>query len=73
MARLLLYSVAVDLELARQQWEDGNRRVEATRGDPARYRELTRLVDVIVAGLRKRVGQTFTLEPESATVTVTAP
>ena len=61
MARLLLYSVAVDLGLARQQWEDGNRRVEATRGDPARYRELTSLVDVIVAGLRKRVGQTFTL------------
>lgn len=51
----------MDLELARQQWDDGNRRIEATRSDPARYRQLTSLVDVIVAGLRKRVGQTFTL------------
>jgi hypothetical protein len=52
----------VDTELARQQWEDGNRRIEATRSDPARYRALMTRVDVLVAGLRKRVGQTFTLE-----------
>jgi hypothetical protein len=52
----------MDVELARQQWEDGNRRVEETRGDLRRYRELTSRVDVLVAGLRKRVGQTFTLE-----------
>jgi hypothetical protein len=52
----------VDLELARQQWEDGNRRVEETRSDLVRYRRLTALVDAIVAGLRKRVGQTFTLD-----------
>jgi hypothetical protein len=51
----------VDLDLARQQWEDGNRRVEQTRSDPTRYRLLTSQVDAIVAGLRKRVGQTFTL------------
>jgi len=52
----------MDVELARQQWEDGNRRVEAARSDLARYRELTARVDLLVAGLRKRVGQTFTLE-----------
>jgi len=51
-----------DVELARQQWEDGNRRVEATRSDPAHYRALMSSVDLLVAGLRKRVGQTFTLE-----------
>lgn len=51
-----------DVELARQQWEDGNRRIEQTRGDLGRYRELMGRVDVLVAGLRKRVGQTFTLE-----------
>jgi hypothetical protein len=51
----------VDVELARQQWADGNRRVEETRGDRARYQELMSQVDLLVAGLRKRVGQTFTL------------
>jgi hypothetical protein len=51
----------MDLELARQQWEDGNRRIEQARSDPARYRRLTGQVDAVVAGLRKRVGQTFTL------------
>jgi len=51
----------MNLELARQQWEDGNRRIEQSRSDPARYQQLTSLVDLIVAGLRKRVGQTFTL------------
>jgi hypothetical protein len=52
----------MDVDLARQQWEDGNRRVEEARSDLARYRELTSRVDLLVAGLRKRVGQTFTLE-----------
>lgn len=52
----------MDLELARHQWEDGNRRVEATRSEPARYRQLMSQVDTIVAALRKRVGQTYTLD-----------
>ncbi|MDX6485606.1 MAG: hypothetical protein QOF43_759 [Gaiellaceae bacterium] len=51
----------MDLELARQQWQDGNRRVEETRADRERYVELNQQVDVVVAGLRKRVGQVFTL------------
>ena len=51
----------MDLDLARQQWEDGNRRVEASRADSSRYADLHQQVDVIVAGLRKRVGQVFTL------------
>jgi hypothetical protein len=51
----------VEVELARQQWQDGLRRVEGARGDGARYERLTGHVDVVVAGLRKRVGQVFTL------------
>ena len=52
----------VDVELARQQWQDGNRRVEAVRTDRQRYRQLVTEIEQIVAGLRKRVGQTFTLD-----------
>ena len=51
----------MDVELARQQWQDGNRRVEDVRGDSRRYIDLGRQVDVVVAGLRKRMGQVFTL------------
>jgi hypothetical protein len=48
----------VDLELARQQWEEGNRRLEEARGD----RNLLAQVEVVAAQLRARVGQTFTLQ-----------
>ena len=51
----------MDVELARQQWQDGNRRVEDARADNRRYVDLSQQVDVVVAGLRKRVGQVFTL------------
>jgi hypothetical protein len=51
----------VDVELARQQWNDGNRRVEDARPDRRRYGRLTEQVDLLVAALRQRVGQTFTL------------
>jgi len=51
----------VDVELARQQWEDGRRRIEATAGDRARHRRLLEQVDVVAGGLRQRVGQVFTL------------
>jgi hypothetical protein len=61
VARELLYSGLMDVELARQQWEDGNRRIESARDDVRLYRTLLEQVDVVVAELRKRVGQTFTL------------
>lgn len=51
-----------DLEIARQQWQDGDRRVEETRANRERYAQLGQQVDVVVAGLRKRVGQVFTLD-----------
>jgi hypothetical protein len=51
----------VDLELARQQWADGERRVEEARRDARRYRELVADVEVLTNALRQRVGQVFTL------------
>jgi uncharacterized protein len=52
---------AMDVELARQHWQDGNRRIEEARTDPQRYRALVAQVELLVARLRQRVGQTFTL------------
>ena len=52
----------MDVELARQQWLDGNRRIEAARGDRRRYRRLVGDVELVVDRLRRRVGQTFTLD-----------
>jgi len=49
------------LVLDRQEWEEGNRRLEATRDDPRRYHRLLEQLDVIVQELRKRIGQTYTL------------
>lgn len=56
----------MELELARQQWQDGNRRIEGARGDAHRYRRLTDGVGLVVDALRRRVGQTFTLEELAA-------
>ena len=47
--------------LVRQEWEEGHRRLESERSDPARYRTLLAQVDVITAELRRRVGQTYSL------------
>jgi hypothetical protein len=51
----------VNVELARQQWEDGLRRVETRSVDPAKYERLLGQVDIVSKGLRQRVGQVFTL------------
>ena len=50
------------LAVTRHEWEDGTRRLEAARSDARRYRELLELLDLISNDLRKRVGQTYTLE-----------
>jgi hypothetical protein len=58
----VLYSLTVDVELARQQWKDGQRRLDETRRDDVqRFAGLAGQVDIVVAALRGRVGQTFTL------------
>ena len=49
------------VEVARQEWEEGRRRLETTREDRRRYRQLLALLELVLAELRKRVGQTYTL------------
>lgn len=49
------------IDVARYQWDDGVRRLAASRADPARYRQLAALVDAVADQLRRRVGQTFTV------------
>jgi hypothetical protein len=53
--------VAVGLETARQEWEEGLRRLEAERTDRTRYARLLAQVEVVTDELRRRVGQTYTL------------
>jgi hypothetical protein len=57
----------VDVELARQQWEQGRRRIEGLRADdPVAYRRLSEQVELVAAELRRRVGQTFTMDELAA-------
>ena len=49
------------IEVARQEWEEGSRRLEAAREDGGRYRQLLELLELVLDELRKRVGQTYTL------------
>jgi hypothetical protein len=49
-------------ESARQEWEDGYRRIQATRRDRRRYRAMMADVDSVRDVLRRRVGQTFEVE-----------
>jgi DNA-directed RNA polymerase specialized sigma subunit len=58
--------MTTDLELARQQWRDGNRRLEDARGDRERYRQLAENTDRVVDALRRRLGQSFTLDELAA-------
>jgi hypothetical protein len=49
------------IEVARQEWGEGSRRLEAAREDGRRYRQLLELLDLVLDELRKRIGQTYTL------------
>jgi hypothetical protein len=50
------------VELARQQWAEGHRRLVRTKdSEPRLYARLLDQVDVVTAELRARVGKTFTL------------
>jgi hypothetical protein len=48
--------------IARHEWEEGRRRLEAARDDGQHYRQLLGMLNLVHADLRKRVGQTYTLE-----------
>jgi hypothetical protein len=49
------------IEIARHEWGDGTRWLEAAREEPARYRQLLELHELVLDELRKRIGQTYTL------------
>jgi hypothetical protein len=50
------------VEIARHEWGDGTRKLEAAREDPARYRQLLELHELLLDELRRRVGQTYSLD-----------
>ena len=53
--------VSTMVEIARQEWADGYRRLEAERDDATRYRLLHAQVDAISEQLRRRIGAVYTL------------
>jgi hypothetical protein len=55
------------LDATRHEWEEGYRRLESASGDRQRYHALLAELEVVLDELRKRVGQTFTLDDLAAT------
>ena len=53
--------VTDSLQLARQEWEEGHRRLESLRDDRRRYALLLAQLEIVGDELRRRVGQTYTL------------
>ena len=53
--------MASDVETARHQWADGNRRLEAAASDPDAYETLLAQVEAVTEALRRRIGEHFTL------------
>jgi chorismate-pyruvate lyase len=51
-----------ETEIARQQWQAASRRIEVFRKDPRQYERLLDQVGSLTVELRRRVGQTFTLD-----------
>ncbi len=50
------------VELARQHWEDGYRRLVRTKEpEPTLYARLLEQVEIVTAELRRRIGKSFTL------------
>jgi hypothetical protein len=66
MLRDRMIGGALDLELARHQWDDGRRAVERLRPDRAAYDHLSVQVEIVTAEIARRVGQVFTLDELAA-------
>ena len=49
------------LASSRQQWDDAWPRLDEERHDALRHRQLTDLLEIVVDGLRRRLGSVFTL------------
>jgi hypothetical protein len=54
--------VSVVIDVARREWEDGYRRFQVASRDPLVADRLAAQLDVVTGELRRRIGQTFTLE-----------
>jgi hypothetical protein len=52
----------VALETVRKEWEEGNRRFEHALEDPTAHDRLLGQLEIVSDELRKRIGQTFTLD-----------
>jgi hypothetical protein len=61
MLRHSMIRASVEIELARQEWAEGLRRVERASADRAAYSRLLLEIEIVTAALRRRIGQTFTL------------
>jgi hypothetical protein len=48
------------VDVARFQWEEGFRRLQALREEPERYRRAGAVVEAIQEGIRRRLGPEFT-------------
>jgi hypothetical protein len=57
----VLQRVTSAAAIARQEWAEGNRRLEAELEHPARYRLLHLQVGAVTEQLRRRVGSVYTL------------
>jgi hypothetical protein len=54
--------VALVLDVVRREWEDGYRRYQDLARDRIAADRLSRQLEVVTDELRKRIGQTFTLD-----------
>ena len=57
----MIAGVSEDLEVARQQWQEGYRRFQALADEPASRDRLYLELETISDELRRRIGQTFTM------------
>jgi alcohol dehydrogenase class IV len=58
--------VTLVLDVVRHEWEQGYRRFEAASREPVAGDRLQRQLEIITDELRKRIGQTFTLQELAA-------
>jgi hypothetical protein len=58
--------VSTLVEIARQEWADGHRRLEAEHGNASRYRLLHAQLEAVIEQLRRRIGAVFTLSELAA-------
>ena len=58
--------MTIVLDVVRREWEQGYRRFEAAAREPVAGDRLQRQLEVVTDELRKRIGQTFTLEQLAA-------